>query len=82
MGWSRGIDMMAQSSNEISFFFFFQCRRRIWNVEVLICRYQLFTNKWKGEREIAATDRKIKDGYVVPPEIRGKVADVSECTVC
>lgn len=27
MGWSSGIDMMAQSSNEMSFFFLMQLQR-------------------------------------------------------
>lgn len=65
MGWSDGIDMMAQSSNEmrvVLFFFFFlscNCRRKVTcNVEGLICRHLQALSlpyRWKWKRKAAVT---------------------------
>lgn len=60
MGWSSGIDKMAQSSNEISFFSVQLQRESDMECRGIDLQISSLTNKWKGERKIAATDHNSK----------------------
>lgn len=91
MGWSSGIDMMAKSGDEMRFYFFFliiiifmqlqeqsdmECRGN-WSADVLSHEVRQIDGdglKVKPQQKII----KMKDGYVVPPKITGKVADTSQ----
>lgn len=75
MGWSSGVDMMAQSGKEMSLVHATAERKMMCDVEIQILRH---LNQRK--RKLGMTDHE-SDMTLQYPLITGKVADISKSAV-